>query len=163
MARLTESKRNLQSLEAVITVARLKESRLSQLLQRAELRLLEQKQLLDTLVAYGEEYREKISAMDHANHPLTTELLLLRQNLLAMINQVEGMKVTQLMQVSRVEAELRRIKESFQKAHLSLRNLEELQVKKKQTLQNEKIKHEEKRNYDEYLTRISSEASITGN
>ena len=80
-----------------------------------------------------------------------------------MAAQVEAMKATQLIQVSRVEAELKRIKESFQKAHLGLRNLEELQVKKKQTLQNEKIKYEENRSYDEYLTRISSGASITGN
>lgn len=160
MARSVMDRRNLQSLEAVITVARLKESRLSKLLQRAETRLLEQQNLLATLQEYGTEYREKISVMDRSGYSLDSGSLLQRKNLLAMINQVESMKATQAIQVRNVEADLLRIRQAFYKAHLYVENLQKLYEHKKSVLQQQEIKHEEKKGYDEFLTRFASQAPI---
>ena len=160
MASQASTERSIQSLASVITVAQLKVSRLSKLLQRAETRLAEQHKLWATLLEYGVEYREKISAMDSAGQPLNSALILRRQNLLAMISQVENMKVMQVAQVKMAEAELLRLRQAFQKAHLYVGNLQKLQEKKNAIWQQEKIKHEEKTNDDEYLTRFSSLASI---
>jgi len=160
VAKSVVDKRNLQSLTAVITVARLKESRLSKLLQRAESKLLEQQKLLATLLEYGIEYREKISAMDGAGQRLNSGSLLQRQNLLAMINQVESMKSTQAVQVKNAEADLLRIRQAFYQAHLYVENLLKLYEHKKSVLQQQEIKHEEKRSYDEFLTRFASQAPM---
>jgi len=146
------------SLNAVLTVSRLKETRLSQSLQLAEQRLIEQQTLLQTLVDYGEEYRNKITAMDCRDLHLTQESLLRRQNLLAMIGKIDSMIVAQSHQVKIATGDVQRIKLAFQKARLYAENLEEFRDQKLLALQIEAMKKEEKNQYDEYLTRFSMPA-----
>jgi flagellar biosynthesis chaperone FliJ len=162
VTKLSADKRSVKSLESVIAVAELKLTQLSKLLQQADHRLADQQKLLATLLEYGVEYREKISAMDRGRLLLGAESLLQRQNLLAMINKVEGMKKTQAVHVRNAEADQLRLRLAFQKAHLHLDNLHKLRERKVTDLQQQKIKREEKSNNDEYLTRFSSAAPISG-
>ena len=151
---MSASKRNLQSLDAALMIARTKESRCAEILRRAEHRFAEQKNLYDTLVAYGQEYREDILSMDIPGRPLTQQHILQRKNLLAMINQVENMKMAQVAQVKIAETDLNHSLKVYQQARLYVGNLEDLYQTKKQTLQNEKIKDNDKRDNDEFLTRF---------
>ena len=152
--------RTVKSIASVLTVARLKETRRLQALQRSEARLLEQQKLLATLFEYGAEYRKKIADMDRAGNRLGAASLLQRQNLLAMMNQVEKMKVAQNAQVRHAEADRLRMRQAFYQAHVYAENVQTLYEQKKYTLQEQKNRRAEKTSADEYLTRFALSTPI---
>jgi hypothetical protein len=70
------------------------------------------------------------------------------------------MKATQMAHIKNTEADLQRLRQAFQQAHLYLKNLKKLHEHETVVLQQQQIKHEEKRSYDEYLARLASQASM---